>query len=302
MNGRDWLNYHHLQYFWITAHEGSLTRASQRLRLAPSTVSAQLRQLETAVGRPLFQRRGRGMLLTDTGRMVLEYADEIFSVGQALCAALEDDGAPPAAPVLRVGVADGVPGALSAPLLAATSADVRLVCRRGGVDELLADLALRRLDLVLTDRSGDPAAATVMVYHPLGSCGVEIWAHDRFSRVGGDFPSGMASTPLLVPTVAAQPRLRREVDAFLLRHGIQPTIAGEFSDSALMLRCAREGVGAVVISGVQHDELRSTPGMSHLGDLEVASVHYFAVTIKGQEVPTLARLRAAVSRLSAMRM
>ena len=174
----DWLNYHHLLYFWTVAREGSITRACDQLHLAQPTISGQLKKLEQAFGEKLFERVGRELSLTETGQLVYKYADEIFSIGRELVEAVK--GRPTGRPLrLRVGVPDYLPKLIVYRLLepAIQMEDkVQIVCSEDKPDQLLASLALHDLDVVLSD---SPAGSLVRVKafnHSLGECGVSFFA------------------------------------------------------------------------------------------------------------------------------
>ena len=157
----EWLNYHHLLYFWFAAKEGSVTQAAQKLRLAQSTVSAQIRQLEHVLDERLFWRRGRRLVLTDVGQTVYRYAEEIFGLGRELLGAIRDR--PTGRPLrFAVGIADQVPKLIAHRLLSpalALDVPVRLFCTEGKTVELLAELATHQLDVVITDAHSAPARA-----------------------------------------------------------------------------------------------------------------------------------------------
>lgn len=241
----DWLNYHHLLYFWVVAREGSIVRACDQLHLAQPTVSAQLRRLEKAIGAPLFARTGRAWQLTDTGRTVYRYAEEIFTLGRELSDVLRRR--PVGQPLtFTVGVPDAMPKLMVFRLLRPAfelPEVVKRVCREGKVDELLADLATHELDLVLADAPA-PTNVRVKAYnHILAECGVGWFGTPQLIQQGREreFPALLEELPLLLP--AAPSQLRRTLDQWFDANDIRPRIAGEFADSALLKVFGQEGRG-----------------------------------------------------------
>jgi LysR family transcriptional activator of nhaA len=231
----EWLNYHHLHYFWVVAREGRLSRAAAKLRLAQPTISAQIKQLEASLGERLFERQGRTLSLTDTGRIVFRYADEIFGAGRELLETLRGrpTGRPPH---LAVGVANAVPKLIVYRLLrpAVTGAGaMHLVCREDNTDQLLAALATHELDVVIADTPAPPHVRVKVFNHPLGESDTAFFAPAGLAaRLKRRFPASLDGTPMLVPT--GNTALRRALDDWMEREGLHPRIVGEFEDSALM--------------------------------------------------------------------
>ncbi len=238
------LNYSHLLYFWTVAREGSIVRAAEVLHLTPQTISGQLKLLETAVGSPLFQRVGRGLVVTDTGRMVRQYADEIFSLGAELAQRLRsDEPAVPAA--LNVGIVNAIPKLVAYRILEpALQMDppIRVACFEGELDTLLGDLALHRLDLVLSDRPV-PTGLNVRAYnHKLGETGVAFFAEkSRAAAYARRFPASLDGAPVLMPM--SNTPLRRGLDDWLDAQSVTPRIVAEFDDSALLKAFGEAGAG-----------------------------------------------------------
>jgi LysR family transcriptional activator of nhaA len=236
----EWLNYHHLLYFWTVAREGGLGPASRTLRLARPTLSAQIRQLEQRLGEPLFQRQGRQLVLTEAGRVVFRYADEIFSLGRELLAAMSGG----VAHRVTVGVAEAVPKMivrrLLTPLWSMPEA-VRVVCIEDSSERLLTRLAAHEVDVLVSDEPL-PAGSAVRAYnHLLGECGVTFFGAPSHARLRSRFPQSLQGAPLLLPTPGAS--LRRALDQWLEESGIRPRLVAEFEDSALLKACGQEGVG-----------------------------------------------------------
>jgi LysR family transcriptional activator of nhaA len=231
----DWLNYHHLLYFWTVAREGGISRAAARLRLAQPTISAQIRLLEAALGERLFQRQGRTLVMTDVGRVVYRYADEIFGIGREMLETLR--GRPAGRPLqLAIGVANAVPKLIAYRLLrpaVAGAEPVHVVCREDNAEQLTTQLATHALDVVIADTPA-PAHVRVRVFnHLLGESDIAFFAPAPLAaRLRRRFPRSIHEAPMLVPTANAA--LRRALDEWFEREGLRPRVTGEFEDSALM--------------------------------------------------------------------
>lgn len=231
----DWLNYHHLRYFWIVVREGGISRAADKLRLSQPTISTQVKMLEEALGERLFQRKGRTLVLTDVGRVVDRYADEIFTAGNELLETLK--GQPSGrVPQLAVGVANAVPKLvvyrLLLPATEGTEA-VQITCREGHPDQLVAQLATHTLDVVISDTPAPPHVRVKVFNHLLGESGTTFFAGVPLARqLRRRFPRSLNGAAMLLPTVNTA--LRRALDQWFEAQGLRPTIAGEFEDSALL--------------------------------------------------------------------
>lgn len=238
----DELNFRHLLYFWAVAKEGSIARAAERLNISAQAISTQLGLLERQLGQSLFAPQGRSLVLTDVGRVALDYADQIFVLGDRLRHAVTDRSARRR---FAVGLSDALPklmafrllrGALDAPLT------MRLECSEGGFEHLLAELALNRLDLVLADRPAPGDAHLKLQSHLVGKAGIALYASNRLQqRYEEDFPRRLDGAPLLLPS-RSHP-LRADIDAWLQQHELRPEVVGEFSDSALLKTFGRGGYG-----------------------------------------------------------
>jgi len=273
------LNFKHLRYFWMVAKAGSIARASEQLHLTPQSISGQLTTLEEALGVQLFQRAGRQLELTETGRRTLSYADEIFTLGDELVDMLHD---PPAqrALVFKVGVADVVPKSVAYRLVAPAlriDAPVRLVCREGPLNSLLAELAVHRLDMVIADRAM-PANLNVRGYnHFLGESGLSVFAApDLAAGLKGDFPGCIDNAPFLLPgaDVAIRPRLMQWFDD----QRIRPHVVGEFDDSALLKAFGQAGSGLFVAPTAIADYVCTQYGVRTLGAIDVVQEQLYAIT------------------------
>ena len=228
------LNYSHLLYFWTVSREGSIAKAADVLHLTPQTISGQLKLLDDAVGERLFTRAGRRLVPSEMGRLVFQYADEIFTVGAELAQVVR--GRQPGSPKqLSVGVTDSLPKLIAYKMLEPAmtmSNPVRIVCREGSLDALLADLALHRLDLVLADRAIPPGLGVKAFNHALGSSGVSLFATaDLAEGLKSGFPESLHDAPMLLPTPSSS--LRRALGEWFDALNITPRIVAEFDDSAL---------------------------------------------------------------------
>ena len=231
----DWLNYHHLLYFWTVVREGGISKAAEKLRLAQPTVSAQVKMLEDALGERLFQRKGRTLVLTDVGRVVDRYADEIFTVGHELLETLK--GRPSGrAPRLTVGVADAVPKLVVYRLLRPASEGaeaVQITCREGQPEQLIAQLATHALDVVISDAPAAPHVRVKVFNHLLGESGMTFFAGSALARrLRRRFPRSLNGAPMLLPT--SNTALRRALEQWFEAEDLHPHVAGEFEDSALL--------------------------------------------------------------------
>ncbi|MGE0810414.1 MAG: transcriptional activator NhaR [Immundisolibacter sp.] len=273
------LNYNHLYYFWIVAREGSVVGAAKALFLTPQTVTGQLRALERTLGGRLFAPAGRGIALTELGHTVFGYAQEIFRLGSELQAAVTGRSVDRPLP-FRVGAVDAlskvVVQRLLAPALALGRA-VHLSCREGPLEELAADLALHKLDLVLADT---PLAADLDLRafnHLLGESGIAFFAAPALrERYPQPFPQVLAEAPLLLP--APRGALRGAIDHWLDRHDIRPHIAGEFDDSSLMKSFGKAGVGAFPSPGVVADDIARQYGVVLLGSTDDVRERFYAIS------------------------
>jgi LysR family transcriptional regulator, transcriptional activator of nhaA len=240
----EWLNYHHLLYFWTVAREGGVARAAARLHLTHPTVSGQIRELESALGEKLFVRVGRGLELTEMGRVVYRYADEIFALGRELLDTVK--GRPTGRPArLVVGVDDVLPKLLVRRLLEPAlrgSDPVRLVVHEAPMGELFARLSQHALDVVLSDSPLPPGSRVKAYAHLLGECGVTWFAVESIQkRAKRDFPRSLGVEPLILPT--ADTALRRALDPWFESHGLRPQIVAEIADSALIKAFGQSGLG-----------------------------------------------------------
>ncbi len=276
----EWLNYHHLYYFWTVARAGSIAKASQELRLAQPTISNQLKTLEGSLGVKLLERQGRRLVLTDVGRTVLRYADDIFKTGRELQLAVK--GLPTGQrPRLVAGVADVIPKRVAALLLQpAVDAlpDLQLVCREGPLPQLLAALALHELDVVVADVPAGEEVKVKAFSHELGSCGVTFFAAPALAHLRKGFPASLDGQPILLP--AEGTASRRALDAWLAGLELHPRLAGEFDDGALMKAFGERGLGVFAVPRVIEAEVKKTHGVLPLGRVDEVRAHFYAITVE----------------------
>ena len=275
----EWLNYHHLLYFWMVAKHGSITRASTELRLAHPTISGQIHRLEDVLGEKLFARSGRNLVLTDSGRIAFRYADEIFALGRELMDTVKDrsTGQPLR---LQVGVVDVVPKLVVRRLLQPAlelELPVRLVCHEATYDKLLSELALHALDVVIAD-APVPAGSQIRAFnHLLGETGVSFFGTRALAEAHGrDFPRSLDGAPMLLPLASSS--LRRALDAWLERGGIRPRVVAEFEDSALSKVFGADGVGIFVAPTAVEDEVARQYGVQVIGRTEQVRERFYAVS------------------------
>jgi LysR family transcriptional activator of nhaA len=273
------LNYKQLHYFWQVARAGSIARASTQLELTPQTLSGQIGLLETYLDTTLFRRVGRGLELTETGRLALSYADEIFEVGAEMEQALSGSTFKRLMP-FRVGIADVMPKSIVYKLLApAMTLDepIKIVCKEDKLDRLLADLAIHRLDLVLSDRPM-PTDINIKGYsHKLVECGVSFFATKSLAAlVGSDFPNSLNQAPLLVP--GSDTTMRKKLMQWLDMKRLRPIIVGEFDDSALMKAFGQAGVGIFTAPSMISDEVQLQYGVVKIGDIDELTERFYAIS------------------------
>lgn len=275
------MNLKHLHYFWSVARTGSIAAAAERLSLTPQTVSAQIKLLEDALGTPLFQPVGRGLQLTEAGRMALGYADEIFALSDALKTNLSRQQGAPSLP-FRVGISDAVPKNIAYRILAPVtvvgvqSAPVRLICHEGKLDQLLAELALHRLDMVVADR---PLPSDVRVRgfnHKLGESDVAFFATSALAKVCKQFPACLHQSAFLIPGEDSSMRVRLE--QWLEAQHLAPRIVGEFDDGALMKAFGQAGCGIFPAAAVNGEEVEAQYGVREIGRTSAVREAFYAIT------------------------
>lgn len=276
------MNYKHLHYFMQVARSGSVTRASEQLHLTPQTISGQIQLLEEALGSALFAKSGRGLVLTETGRLVLGYAEEIFSLGAEIEEAVREHPKEGRLLEFRVGVADAVPKTIAYRLIEPATKlpePVRIVCREWKLDSLLAELALHRLDLVIAD-APIPSSVSIRAFsHRLGTSAVSFFAAPfLFERCCGPFPRCLDGAPMLMPAddSAVGVRLRAWFQARTLR----PRVVGVFDDSALAKEFGRHGAGIFVGPTVLSREIEKQFNVKSLGVAAEVVDEFFAISVE----------------------
>jgi LysR family transcriptional activator of nhaA len=297
----EWLNYHHLLYFWTVARAGSVSRASEELHLTQATVSAQLKSLEESLGEKLFRKAGRNLVPTDTGKLVFRYADEIFSLGQEMIGSLK--GRPEGRLArLTVGVADVLPKLVAYQLIEPAlqlGDQYRIVCREGTNEELLPALALHDIDVVLTDAPIDPAFNVKAFSHLLGECAMLCFGERKLAgKYQRGFPRSLDGAPFLLPT--RNTTARRSLDQWFDAQRIHPRIVAEFEDSALLSVFGQHGLGLFVAPSVIGLEVQKQYAVKVVGRIVDVRERFFAISSdrKLRHPAVLAISEAARARLS----
>jgi LysR family transcriptional regulator, transcriptional activator of nhaA len=273
------LNYHHLLYFWMVAREGTVARAAAKLRLAQPTLSGQIHALEGALNEKLFERAGRGLRLTEMGRLVYRYADEIFALGRELAESVR--GQPTGRPLrLTVGVADGMPKLVAYRLIEPALVlpqPVRLVVHEQSTERLLAALALHELDVVLTDRLAPPSVSVQAFNHLLGACGATLFAAPELAaKYRRRFPRSLDGAPFLLPGETST--LRRALEQWFEKQRIRPRIVGEFDDSTLIKVFGQAGAGVFAAPAIIESSVRKQYGVAVVGHLDKVRERFYAVS------------------------
>ena len=276
------MNFKHLRYFWVVAKAGGVMRASEQLHTTPQTLSGQIKLLEEWLGHKLFRKSGRRLELTEEGRVALSYADEIFTLGAELEGSVRHARAGLASLDFRVGVADSVAKSVAYHLLEpalAVSDAVRLICHEGKFDDLLAQLALHRLDLVIADERMSKNVSVKAFNHALGSSAMSFFCAPRLKpALKGTFPDCLNEAPMLIQGAASS--VRQQFDHWLSIHGLHPKIVAEFDDSALMNAFGREGRGVFMSPTVLEAEIQAQFGVEVLGRTDELVEEFFAISVE----------------------
>lgn len=279
----DGLNYHHLRYFWATAHAGSVTKASERLHISQPAVSAQIRALEQAFGEKLFRRTGRSLALTEAGRVVYRYAEEIFGLGTELMEALKGRAGTRKPLRFVVGIADVLPKTIVRRLLEPAfhlGMPVRLVCREDKtVEEFLAVLADHAVDLVLADTPAPPGIPVKAFSHRLGECGTSVFGAPVLARRWRKgFPRSLGGAPFLMP--GARSALRRALDQWLQTEAIWPDVVAEVDDSALLNALGQDAKGLFAGPSVMEKDICHQYGVQVVGKLRDVRQQFYAISVE----------------------
>lgn len=274
------MNLKHLRYFWVAARAGSVAAASKHMNLTPQTVSAQIKLLERDLETTLFKPAGRGLELTEAGRVALSYADEIFALGQEMVLSLRTSGIPEhAAPAFRVGVSDALPKSLACRLLVSlrqSTRPVRLICRDGTIEALLGELALHRIEMVLADRPMPSGLAVRGHSRKLGESALAFFAAPSLAKRGLRFPACLNEAPVLLPGPNAA--VRGEIDRWLGEARLYPQVVGEFDDSALMKVFAQAGEGYFPAPVIISDEICTRYGVVEVGRLDAVREAFWLIS------------------------
>lgn len=276
----EWLNFHHLRYFFVVAREGSIAKAGALLHTSQPAISTQLRQLERSLGEKLFQKQGRGLVLTDTGRVVYGFAEQIFGLGRELLDTVRDR--PSGAPVrVQIGIADAVPKDLAfrllEPLLAGPER-ARVVVHEDRYDRLLAALALFQFDLVIADAPIGAGSRVKAFHHALGSSAIGVFGReDRVRALRAKFPESLQGQRFVLPVDESE--VRRDFDAWLRSRGLAIEVVAEIEDDALVRPLAAAGHGLMLAPTVLEHDLKRTRGMAKVADVPGIAARYFAVTV-----------------------
>lgn len=293
-----WLNYNHLYYFWMTARLGSMVRASEELLISQPTISAQIKEIEQAIGQRLFERQGRGLALTDAGRVAFNYANEIFSLGQEMLNALERQ--PGSRPVrLAVGIVDVIPKPVARRLLTPAmrlEQGVRLSCHEDKAERLLADLAARRVDVVISDSPIGTAVGFEGFNHLLGECGIGFYGS---AKIAGEyrkgFPKSLDHAPMLLPT--GHTAVRRSLDLWFDSIRVHPMVVGEFDDAELMFSFGQDGEGIFPAPIVIEGHIKKTVGAKLIGKTEKVKERFYAITAEEEiKHPAIRAIRDAAQK------
>jgi len=275
----EFLNYHHLRYFWVAAKEGGLRKAADKLHLSQPTISAQIAALEGALGEKLFRRGGRSLALTEVGHRVLSYAEQIFSLGQELLDASRQR--PSARPLqVQIGITDSLPKLLSYEIIKPIfklEQPVQAVCREGKAADLLGQLAAFRLDIVLADEPA-PSSLPIKVFnHLLGECGVSFCAAPKLAaNLKRKFPKSLNDAPVLLPATSGA--LRQSLEKWFQAQDIRPRLVAEFDDAALMKVAAVDSLGFFALATLMAKEAVTRYGFQVIGRTEECRQQFYAIS------------------------
>jgi LysR family transcriptional regulator, transcriptional activator of nhaA len=277
----EWLNYHHLLYFWVVAREGSIAKASKELLLAQPTITGQIRALENALGAKLFTRSGRNLVPTEVGRIAYRYANEIFSLGREFTDVLK--GRPAGLPIrLVVGVSDDLPKLIAYRLIepALTLAEpVQIVCYEGQPETLMTELATFGLDVVLSDAPIGPGVRVRAFSHLLGSCGVTFFAKPILAaKYRKNFPASLDGAPMLLPL--ENTAVRRSLEQWFEVQNIRPRVVGQFQDSALLKVFGQAGVGLFAAPTAIEQDVRRHYKVSVVGRTDAVTERFYAISVE----------------------
>jgi len=275
----EWLNYHHLRYFWTVARKGGVRKAAEELHVSQPSISAQLRVLEESLGQKLFRRSGRNLVLTETGQLVLNYADEIFSAGRELMNAVKQR--PGKHPVrVNIGLTDAFPKLIAFQILRAafrSEAAVHMICREGEIGPLVSHLQAHRLDIVLADEPASSALKAKTFNHRLGRSGITFCAVPSLAaKLRRNFPQSLDGAPALLPT--QNMGMRAALETWFDSKAIRPRLVGEFEDSALMEVCSTGGRGFTAVHTVVDRAALKHFGLRVIARVDECGTDFYAIT------------------------
>jgi LysR family transcriptional regulator, transcriptional activator of nhaA len=275
----EFLNYHHLRYFWVVAREGGLTKAAPKLHVSQPTISAQIQALEGVLGEKLFRRTGRNLVLTDIGQHVLSYAEEIFSIGQDLLSSVKQR--PTSRPLrFHLGVADALPKLVTYRIIEpifSLQQPVQVSCWETKVSDMLVELAAYRLDIVLADEPASSGVNARIFNHLLGECGVTFCAEAALAKkLRRGFPKSLNGAPALLPM--ANTGLRRSIEKWFHANGIRPRLVGEFEDPALLHVLAFHGLGFIPVATLVAKEAATRFRFGVIGQTDACRQRFYAIT------------------------
>lgn len=273
------LNYNHLLYFWMVAREGSINKASEILHITPQTISGQIKSLEDTVSAPLFNRSGRNLILSEAGHMIWPYANEIFLLGEDLARNVKSKNMQPSSH-LNVGLVNSIPKLIAFRILSISfdkNSDIRLVTQEGTLDNLLADLALHKLDLVLSDRPHTPGINIKAFNHLLGTSNIAFYAKKSLTKSYiKNFPDSLNDAPMLLPSQANP--LRRDLEDWFENNDITPNIVAEIDDSALLKVFGESGLGIFPAPVVMADNILKMYNAKPIGSIDEINESYYAIS------------------------
>lgn len=276
------MNYKHLLYFWAVAKHGGVVKAAQFLHVTPQTISGQIQLLEGHFGRELFNKHGRGLELTDAGQLAFSYAEDIFNLGSELDQVVRQPRGVSRPLELRVGIADAVPKMVACRLLEpALQGDqpFKVVCAEWKLDSLLAELAVHRLDLVLSDRPLPTGLSVNAFSHRLGGSGVGFYAVPVLAKsLKGNFPANLNAAPMLVP--GADSAMGARLAQWLSKNKLRPRIVGEFDDGALLKALGHQGHGVFIAPTVLHDEVCRQYQVKRIGEVADLIEEFYVISVE----------------------
>src|SRR6185312_1656139 len=297
----EWLNYHHLLYFWVVAKEGSIVRASAELRLAHPTISGQIHRLEEVLGEKLFARKGRNLVLTDVGRVAFRYADEIFALGREFLDTVKGRSAGQQLRLV-VGVSDVLAKSIVHRILEPVfhlEEEVRVVCRENrSTEAFMGDLAVNAIDIILSDAPAGPGTSVRAFSHPLGDCGLAFFATPALARsYRRGFPHSLDGVPFMMP--AADSTLRRALNEWFDAKNIRPKIVAELDDAALAKIFGEAGLGVFAAPDIVEKEVRKRYRVHLVGRANELRQHFYAISVerKIRHPAVVAILEAARERI-----